>query len=68
VTSTEPIRFVGPDHSYWTVYEVSDTHSQPWAGRSLIFVSDIGFRRVRAYPEGWRDMSPNELYDLSWQR
>lgn len=67
MTSTEPIRFVGPDHSYWTVYEVSDTHAQPWAGRSLIFVSDIGFRRVRAYPAGWRNMSPNELYDLSWK-
>ena len=67
MTSTEPIRFVGPDHSYWTVYEVSDAHSQPWAGRSLIFVSEIGFRRVRAYPEGWRDMSPNELYELSWK-
>ena len=41
---------------------------QPWAGRSLIFVSDIGFRRVRVYPEHWRDLTPNELYALSWKK
>jgi hypothetical protein len=50
------------------VYEVSDTHGRPWAGRSLIFVSDMGFRRVRTYPPNWREMNPNELYELSWRK
>ena len=66
--TADAIRFVGPDHSYWSVYEVSDAHGRPWAGRSLIFVSDIGFRRVRNYPSNWREMGPNELYELSWQK
>ena len=67
MTSTEPVRFVGPDHTYWTVYEVSDSHDSPWSGKSLIFVSEVGFRRVRNYPEDWRDMTPNALYELSWR-
>jgi len=33
----------------------------------LIFESESGFRRVRAYPADWQRLSDDELYELSWR-
>jgi hypothetical protein len=62
----DPVHFVAPDYSHWTVHEVRDPGAE--RGRSLIFVSPTGFRRVREYPEGWRALAADELWSLSWSR
>ncbi|HEX6052160.1 MAG TPA: hypothetical protein VFZ21_22995 [Gemmatimonadaceae bacterium] len=64
----DQIKFTAPDGTRWTVHEVSSSRDRPWAGKSLIFVSDEGFRRVYNYPANWRDLAPDELYALSWKR
>jgi hypothetical protein len=46
----------------WRVREVRFADAPP----SLIFESETGFRRVRAYPTSWRSLSDGELFDLSW--
>jgi hypothetical protein len=33
---------------------------------SLIFESEAGFRRIRAYPKDWSSLTDSELNDLSW--
>ena len=47
----------------WRVREVSFADAPP----SLIFDSEMGFRRVRAYPPSWRSLSDAELFELSWR-
>jgi len=47
----------------WRVREVSFADAAP----SLIFESESGFRRVRAYPSDWWGLSDHELYELSWR-
>lgn len=64
----DQLRFVAPDGSYWTVHEIAGSADRPWAPRSLIFVGDQGFRRVYDFPENWRELSPAELYELSWKK
>ena len=50
----------------WLVYElppmVFDRRNSP----SLVFETDGTVRRVRNYPQNWRDLSDDELYALSW--
>lgn len=46
----------------WRIREVSFADTRP----SLIFESEISFRRVRTYPPHWRTLSDEELYALSW--
>ncbi len=60
------MRFVDQNHVMWSVHEITDPMSE--RGYSLIFVSPDGFRRVRDFPEDWRDLSPAELARLSWNR
>lgn len=60
-------RFLAPDHGYWVVYEVSDRIGENEVRRSLIFVSDAGFRRVRDFPEDWRTLDDAALWALSWR-
>ena len=67
MTSADQVRFVASDGTHWTVYEIANTHV-PWASRSLIFVSERGFRRVYNYPAHWRSLSAEELDTLSWAR
>lgn len=62
----DPVHFVAPDYTNWTVHEIHDPHTA--SGHSLIFVSPSGFRRVRDYPAAWRELSAQELWALSWQR
>jgi hypothetical protein len=66
VSAREPVYFQAPDYTHWTVHEVHDP-AMPSA-RSLIFVSSSGFRRVRTYPDTWRQLSADALWELSWQR
>jgi len=49
----------------WTVSEVVDpsTHTNV-----LIFSSDRVARRVRHYPDSWRDLSNEQLFALSWEK
>ena len=67
MTSADQVRFVASDGTYWTVYEIANTHVA-WASRSLIFVSDRGFRRVYNYPDHWRSLTAEELDSLSWAK
>lgn len=46
----------------WRVRELRFADAPP----SLIFESETGFRRIRAYPASWRSLSDTELFDLSW--
>ena len=62
----DQLRFVAPDGSHWTVHEISGPSDRPWATRSLIFVGDQGFRRVYTYPDNWRELAADALYQLSW--
>ena len=51
------------DGRLWRVREVLFADTAP----SLIFESEIGFRRVRAYPEAWSKLTDVELFELSWR-
>ena len=48
----------------WRVREVSFADAPP----SLIFDSEMGFRRVRAFPANWRSLSDDALFELSWRK
>jgi hypothetical protein len=49
----------------WSAYEDPDPEP-PKCGPALVFESDHVVRRVRSYPEDWRDLPDEELYTLSW--
>lgn len=66
MAETPTVHFTAPDGSFWSVHEIADDRSE--STRSLIFVSDHGFRRVRAYPPEWRDLAPEALWALSWTK
>jgi hypothetical protein len=72
-TEPAPTRARGPRESrllhdengqLWRVREVSFADASP----SLIFESEAGFRRVRAYPADWRQLGDDQLLALSWCR
>ena len=54
---------VDEDGRIWRVREISFADTTP----SLVFESEVGFRRVRAYPNDWQGMSDADLYQLSWR-
>lgn len=62
--ATPAVRFRAPNGSHWKVFELEAGR----AGPSLIFSSDDGFRRVRAYPRDWRSLDADALWALSWGR
>jgi hypothetical protein len=64
MTTHESVRFVAPDHTAWTVHEVTERDG----AQSLLFVSADGFRRVRHYPMEWRTLGPVALWELSWKK
>lgn len=68
MTSADEVRFTAPDGTHWSVHEVSSSPTRPWSGRSLIFVSEQGFRRVYKFPANWRELDADGLLALSWQR
>jgi len=55
---------IDEDGRVWRIREISFDDSGP----SLIFESEAGFRRIRAYPKNWQAMTDSDLYELSWQR
>ena len=66
MVQSSPVHFTAPDGTFWSVHEIRD--DKFGLEYSLIFVSDDGFRRVRAYPAHWRDLDSNALWELSWSR
>jgi len=48
----------------WLVYE----DSRSYVGSSLIFESERIARRVRTYPDNWRDLTDEQLAALSLSR
>ncbi len=66
MTAADEIRFTAPDGTQWSVHEIRSRSSPDDTRHSLIFVSEEGFRRVYKFPENWRQLSPDELFRLSW--
>lgn len=54
------------DGVLWLVYELFPPRFDRRQTASLIFESDNTIRRVRNYPSQWRELSDEELFDLSW--
>ena len=54
------------DHEEWRVYELPPASFDRRAGNTLVFEFDGVVRRVRNYPETWRDLSVAALVRLSW--
>lgn len=55
-----PLVFSGPDGAVWSVCEVDGPPA------SLIFHSSDMARRVRNFPEDWRQLGAVALMRLSW--
>ena len=60
-------RFSAPDGDWWTVRALPASASPPRC-ESLVFESEIAIRRVTNFPPNWMDLSPEELFALSWRR
>ena len=52
----------------WHVREVSRVSTDLRETTTLVFESNMMFRRVRDYPANWRELSDRELEELSWHR
>jgi hypothetical protein len=62
-TTTERLHFCDETGRRWTAFEVRVDME-----RCLVFDTSDTFRRVRQFPENWRELSPGELVALSWKR
>ena len=51
----------------WCVYEDEDPYDRR-RGPSLIFEGSDVVRRVKRFPENWRELDDETLFALSWQR
>ena len=54
------------DHEEWRVYELLPASYDRRGGNTLVFETDGVIRRVRKFPENWRELSPAALLALSW--
>ena len=54
------------DHEQWRVYELSPASYDRRAGNTLVFETEGVIRRVRNFPDNWRELSPDALRALSW--
>ena len=52
----------------WHVREVSRVTTDLRQTTTLVFESNMMFRRVRDFPLNWRELSDRELEALSWHR
>ena len=50
----------------WLVYELPPPAFDRRRGPSLVFESEDVMRRVRQYPQNWRELSDEDLFTLSW--
>lgn len=66
MSGTGTRRIVAPDGTAWAVYEIADSKLSDT--RALIFVSELGFRRVREFPADWLSLDDETLWQLSWRR
>ena len=48
----------------WVVYELLMPYDR--RGPTLVFESENIVRRVRRYPENWRELTDEDLFRLSW--
>ncbi|HEY9226674.1 MAG TPA: hypothetical protein VIP11_08515 [Gemmatimonadaceae bacterium] len=58
-------RSVMGDGAEWRVYELPAGSYDRRGSASLIFESSDAFRRIRTYPSDWRELSDDELYQVS---
>ena len=65
---SEGVSFTALDGTWWRVYETESRGHGAAGARSLCFDSAWVIRRVTQYPENWRDLSAEELEQLSWQK
>ena len=63
----EDARWVLADGQQWCVYEDEDPYDRR-RGPSLIFEGSDVVRRVKRFPENWRELADDVLFALSWQR
>ncbi len=54
------------EHEEWRIYELAPPVYDRRGSNTLVFESDGVVRRVRSFPEDWRDLSVSELLSLSW--
>ena len=59
-------RVTADDGVLWLVYELPPSAFDRRTTPTLIFETDVLFRRVRNYPPDWRTLSDAELLELSW--
>jgi len=59
-------RVVSVDDVVWSVYELPASSFDRRMSASLIFESEQTIRRVRNFPSAWRELSDEELLNLSW--
>lgn len=61
--------YIDADGLTWEVREVAGSDVPGARGRScLVFESPVVIRRVWDYPDDWRQMTPEDLAQLSWHR
>lgn len=54
------------EHEEWRVYELLPASYDRRGGNTLVFETDGVIRRVRNFPDNWRELSPQALLALSW--
>ena len=55
------------EHELWRVYELAPASYDRRGGNTLVFETDGVIRRVRNFPDNWRELSPEALLALSWR-
>ncbi|HEY2377087.1 MAG TPA: hypothetical protein VGH98_14020 [Gemmatimonadaceae bacterium] len=50
----------------WLVYELPPAPFDRRSSPSLVFETENAVRRVRVYPEDWRELPDHDLFALSW--
>lgn len=55
------------EHEAWRVYELAPASYDRRGGNTLVFETEGVIRRVRNYPDNWRELSPEALLALSWR-
>jgi hypothetical protein len=55
------------DHEEWRIYELLPASYDRRGGNTLVFETDGVIRRVRNFPDNWRELSPVDLLALSWR-
>jgi hypothetical protein len=62
----ESCEFTSADGVRWLVREYRASEPAPGNDSCLVFECDAAMRRVCAFPPHWRELSSEELLDLSW--